>query len=537
MNQTKYIFVTGGVTSSLGKGIIAASLAKLLQARGYRTTIQKFDPYINVDPGTLNPYEHGECYVTDDGAETDLDLGHYERFLNVPTSQANNVTTGRIYLSVIEKERRGEFLGKTVQVVPHITNEIKDRMQLLGNSGDYDIVITEIGGTVGDIESLPYIESVRQLVWELGEHNGIVIHLTLVPYLAAAGELKTKPTQHSVKTLMESGIKADILVCRTEHEISEELRNKLALFCNVKREAVIQSIDASTIYEVPNLMLEEGLDVVALKKLDLPKKAAPDLKNWNIFLKRLKNPKHTVNIGLVGKYVEMQDCYKSILEAFIHAGAANETKVNVISIHSEHIDANNIKEKFSNLDAILVAPGFGERGIEGKIAAVQYARENKVPFFGICLGMQMAIIEHARNVLGFVDANSTEMNEHTAHPVVNLMEEQKTVTDKGGTMRLGAWKCDIKKESLAYKIYGKETISERHRHRYEYNSSYVEQLQKAGLQATGVNPDTGLVEIVEIKDHPFFIGVQYHPEYKSTVANPHPIFVNFVAAAVQAKKK
>ena len=537
MNQTKYIFVTGGVTSSLGKGIIAASLAKLLQARGYRTTIQKFDPYINVDPGTLNPYEHGECYVTDDGAETDLDLGHYERFLNVPTSQANNVTTGRIYLSVIEKERRGEFLGKTVQVVPHITNEIKDRMQLLGNSGDYDIVITEIGGTVGDIESLPYIESVRQLVWELGEHNGIVIHLTLVPFLAAAGELKTKPTQHSVKTLMESGIKADILVCRTEHEISEELRNKLALFCNVKREAVIQSIDASTIYEVPNLMLEEGLDVVALKKLDLPKKAAPDLMNWNIFLKRLKNPKHTVNIGLVGKYVEMQDCYKSILEAFIHAGAANETKVNVISIHSEHIDANNIKDKFSNLDAILVAPGFGERGIEGKIAAVEYARENEVPFFGICLGMQMAIIEHARNVLGFVDANSTEMNEHTAHPVVNLMEEQKTVTDKGGTMRLGAWKCDIKKESLAYKIYGKETISERHRHRYEYNSSYVEQLQKAGLLATGVNPDTGLVEIVEIKDHPFFIGVQYHPEYKSTVANPHPIFVNFVAAAVQAKKK
>ncbi len=537
MNQTKYIFVTGGVTSSLGKGIIAASLAKLLQARGYRTTIQKFDPYINVDPGTLNPYEHGECYVTDDGAETDLDLGHYERFLNVPTSQANNVTTGRIYLSVIEKERRGEFLGKTVQVVPHITNEIKERMQLLGNSGDYDIVITEIGGTVGDIESLPYIESVRQLVWELGEHNGIVIHLTLVPFLAAAGELKTKPTQHSVKTLMESGIKADILVCRTEHELSEELRNKLALFCNVKREAVIQSIDASTIYEVPNLMLEEGLDVVALKKLDLPKKTAPDLKNWNIFLKRLKNPKHTVNIGLVGKYVEMQDCYKSILEAFIHAGAANETKVNVISIHSEHLDASNIKEKCANLDGILVAPGFGERGIEGKIAAVQYARENKVPFFGICLGMQMAIIEQARNILGYADANSTEMNEHTAHPVVNLMEEQKTVTDKGGTMRLGAWKCDIKKDTLAYKIYGKETIFERHRHRYEYNNAYVNQLESAGLISSGVNPQTGLVEIVEIKDHPFFIGVQYHPEYKSTVANPHPIFVNFVAAAVEAKKK
>ncbi|REH01988.1 CTP synthase [Flavobacterium aquicola] len=537
MNQTKYIFVTGGVTSSLGKGIIAASLAKLLQARGYRTTIQKFDPYLNVDPGTLNPYEHGECYVTDDGAETDLDLGHYERFLNVPTSQANNVTTGRIYLSVIEKERRGEFLGKTVQVVPHITNEIKDRMQLLGNSGDYDIIITEIGGTVGDIESLPYIESVRQLVWDLGENNAIVIHLTLVPYLAAAGELKTKPTQHSVKTLMESGIKADILVCRTEHEISDEIRNKLALFCNVKREAVIQSIDASTIYEVPNLMLEEGLDVVALKKLDLPKKAAPDLKNWNTFLKRLKLPKHTVNIGLIGKYVEMQDCYKSILEAFIHAGAANETKVNVISIHSEFIDSENITEKLQDLDAILVAPGFGERGIEGKIETIRYARENKVPFFGICLGMQMAIIEYSRTILGLADANSTEMNDKTSNPVVNLMEDQKNVTDKGGTMRLGAWKCDIKPDSLAYKIYGKTSISERHRHRYEYNSQYVDQLQKAGLISSGVNPDTGLVEIVELADHPFFIGVQYHPEYKSTVANPHPLFVSFVAAAVKGKKK
>jgi CTP synthase len=537
MNQTKYIFVTGGVTSSLGKGIIAASLAKLLQARGYRTTIQKFDPYLNVDPGTLNPYEHGECYVTDDGAETDLDLGHYERFLNVPTSQANNVTTGRIYLSVIEKERRGEFLGKTVQVVPHITNEIKERMQLLGNSGDYDIVITEIGGTVGDIESLPYIESVRQLVWDLGENNAIVIHLTLVPYLAAAGELKTKPTQHSVKTLMESGIKADILVCRTEHEISDEIRNKLALFCNVKREAVIQSIDASTIYEVPNLMLEEGLDVVALKKLDLPKKAAPDLKNWNTFLRRLKFPKHTVNIGLIGKYVEMQDCYKSILEAFIHAGAANETKVNVISIHSEFLDSENIEEKLSGLDGILVAPGFGERGIEGKIETIRYARENKIPFFGICLGMQMAIIEYSRNILGYVDANSTEMNENTKHPVVNLMEDQKNVTDKGGTMRLGAWKCDIKPDTLAYKIYGKASISERHRHRYEYNNQYVDQLEKAGLISSGVNPDTGLVEIIELADHPFFIGVQYHPEYKSTVANPQPIFVSFVAAAVKAKKK
>ncbi|MBA4154614.1 CTP synthase [Flavobacterium sp.] len=535
MNQTKYIFVTGGVTSSLGKGIIAASLAKLLQARGYRTTIQKFDPYINVDPGTLNPYEHGECYVTDDGAETDLDLGHYERFLNVPTSQANNVTTGRVYLSVIEKERRGEFLGKTVQVVPHITNEIKERMQLLGNSGDFDIVITEIGGTVGDIESLPYIESVRQLLWELGHENAIVIHLTLIPYLAAAGELKTKPTQHSVKTLMESGIQADILVCRTEHELSDELRQKLALFCNVKREAVIQSIDASTIYDVPNLMLEEGLDKVALKKLNLPEKAAPDLKQWNDFLFKLKNPKHTVNIGLVGKYVELQDSYKSILEAFIHAGAANETKVNIVSVHSEHIDKTNVAEKLKDFDGILVAPGFGERGIEGKIETVRYVRENNVPFFGICLGMQMAVIEYARTVLGYTDANSTEMNSQTSHPVIDLMEEQKTITDKGGTMRLGSWKCNLEPNSLAHKIYGKSQIAERHRHRYEYNSGYRDQLENAGLKASGINPETGLVEIVEIENHPFFIGVQYHPEYKSTVANPHPIFVGFVEAAVKHK--
>jgi len=535
MAQTKYIFVTGGVTSSLGKGIIAASLAKLLQARGYRTTIQKFDPYINVDPGTLNPYEHGECYVTDDGAETDLDLGHYERFLNVPTSQANNVTTGRVYLSVIEKERRGEFLGKTVQVVPHITNEIKERMQLLGNSGDFDIVITEIGGTVGDIESLPYIESVRQLVWELGENNGIVIHLTLVPFLAAAGELKTKPTQHSVKTLMESGIKADILVCRTEHELSEELRNKLALFCNVKREAVIQSIDASTIYEVPILMQQEGLDVVALKKLDLPHHSKPDLLNWNTFLSRLKNPKYTVNIGLVGKYVELQDSYKSIIEAFIHAGAANETKVNVISIHSEYLDSENVSEKLKGLNGILVAPGFGGRGIEGKIETVKFARENNIPFLGICLGMQMAVIEYSRTILGHSDANSTEMNESTINPVIALMEEQKTITEKGGTMRLGAWKCDIKDNSLAHKIYGKTSILERHRHRYEFNGDYLDALEKTGLKASGVNPDTGLVEIVEIENHPFFIGVQYHPEYKSTVDNPHPLFVSFVAAAVRSK--
>ncbi len=535
MNQTKYIFVTGGVTSSLGKGIIAASLAKLLQARGYRTTIQKFDPYINVDPGTLNPYEHGECFVTDDGAETDLDLGHYERFLNVPTSQANNVTTGRVYLSVIEKERRGEFLGKTVQVVPHITNEIKERMQLLGKTGEYDIIITEIGGTVGDIESLPYIESVRQLVWELGENNSIVIHLTLVPYLAAAGELKTKPTQHSVKTLMESGIKADILVCRTEHELSDDLRQKLALFCNVKREAVIQSIDASTIYEVPSLMLKEGLDVVALKKLALSEKSSPDLTQWNEFLHRLKNPKQTINVGLVGKYVELQDSYKSILEAFIHAGAANEVKVNVISIHSEFTNAENISEKLKGIDGILVAPGFGERGIEGKIETVRYAREKGIPFFGICLGMQMAVIEYARNILGYTDANSTEMNLQTSYPVISLMEEQKNIVDKGGTMRLGAWKCAIEENSLAYKIYNKNVISERHRHRYEFNNEYRELLENAGLKCSGINPDTGLVEIIELENHPFFIGVQYHPEYKSTVANPHPIFVSFVAAIKKHK--
>ena len=537
MNQTKYIFVTGGVTSSLGKGIIAASLAKLLQARGYRTTIQKYDPYINVDPGTLNPYEHGECYVTDDGAETDLDLGLYERFLNVPTSQANNVTTGLCYLSVIEKERRGEFLGKTVQVVPHITNEIKERMQMLGNSGNFDIVITEIGGTVGDIESLPYIESVRQLLWELGEGNGIVIHLTLVPYLAAAGELKTKPTQHSVKTLMESGIKADILVCRTEHELSDDLRQKLALFCNVKKEAVIQSIDASTIYDVPNLMLEEKLDLVTLKKFNLPEKASPDLTQWNEFLQKHKNPKNQVKIALVGKYVELQDSYKSILEAFIHAGAANETKVNLVSVHSEYLDANNVSDKLTGFDGILVAPGFGGRGIEGKIETVRFARENKIPFFGICLGMQMAVIEFSRNVLGWHDANSTEMNSETSFPVIDLMEEQKDITQKGGTMRLGAWDCTLENDSLAFQIYGVHTISERHRHRYEFNGRYLEELKKAGLNPSGVNPKTGLVEVVEIKNHPFFIGVQYHPEYKSTVANPHPIFVNFVKAAVNHNLK
>ncbi len=536
MSQTKYIFVTGGVTSSLGKGIIAASLAKLLQARGYRTTIQKLDPYINVDPGTLNPYEHGECYVTEDGAETDLDLGHYERFLNVHTSQANNVTTGRIYQSVIEKERRGEFLGKTVQVVPHITNEIKERIQLLGKSGDYDIVITEIGGTVGDIESLPYIEAVRQLLWELGDNNGIVIHLTLVPYLAAAGELKTKPTQHSVKTLMESGIKADILVCRTEHHISDEKREKLALFCNVKKEAVIQSIDASTIYDVPILMQEEGLDTVALKKLALSDIMEPDLNQWREFLARHKNPKSEVTIGLIGKYVELQDSYKSILESFIHAGAANEVKVTIASIHSEHLSGDNIKDTMSGLDGVLVAPGFGERGIEGKILAVQYAREHNIPFLGICLGMQMAVIEYARNVLGLTDANSTEMDENTSAPVINLMEAQKSITNKGGTMRLGAWDCELKAGSLVQEAYnGATNIAERHRHRYEFNNAYKEKLEQAGMLPTGLNTETNLVEIVELPAHPWFVGVQYHPEYKSTVANPHPLFVGFVKAVLEQK--
>ncbi|MFD1162454.1 CTP synthase [Hwangdonia seohaensis] len=533
---TKYIFVTGGVTSSLGKGIIAASLAKLLQAQGYRVAIQKLDPYINVDPGTLNPYEHGECYVTEDGAETDLDLGHYERFLNVPTSQANNVTTGRIYQSVIQKERRGEFLGKTVQVVPHITDEIKHRVQLLGNSGDYDIVITEIGGTVGDIESLPYIEAVRQLRWDLGDNNGIVIHLTLVPYLSAAGELKTKPTQHSVKTLMESGIQADVLVCRTEHDLPEDLRRKLALFCNVREEAVIQSIDASTIYDVPNLMLEQGLDKVVLKKLAL-KSTTPDISKWNQFLARHKNPKSEITIGLIGKYVELQDSYKSILEAFIHAGAENEVKVNIESVHSEYINSDNAKLKLSHLDGVLVAPGFGERGIEGKIDAVKYVRENNVPFFGICLGMQMAVIEFARNVLNIADADSTEMNPDTKNPVIDLMEEQKNITDKGGTMRLGAWACDLKIGSKVRDIYKAETINERHRHRYEFNGSYKVQIEEAGMVATGLNPETGLVEIVEIPEHPWFVGVQYHPEYKSTVANPHPLFVAFVKAALNNHKR
>ena len=533
---TKYIFVTGGVSSSLGKGIIAASLAKLLQAQGYRTTIQKLDPYINIDPGTLNPYEHGECYVTNDGAETDLDLGHYERFLNVPTSQANNVTTGRIYQSVIDKERRGEFLGKTVQVIPHITDEIKHRIQILAKSGDYDIVLTEIGGTVGDIESLPYVEAVRQLKWEMGNQNALVIHLTLIPYLSAAGELKTKPTQHSVKTLMESGVQADVLVCRTEHELSDGIRTKLARFCNVKREAVIQSIDASTIYDVPNMMLEEGLDKVVLNQLQLESRN-PDLTSWNNFVTKLKNPKGDVVIGLIGKYVELQDSYKSILEAFIHAGAANEVNVKVVSIHSEFLNAENVTSKIAHLDGILVAPGFGERGIEGKIEAIRYVRENKIPFFGICLGMQMAVIEYSRNVLGLHQANSSEMDDKTPFPVIDLMETQKQVTEKGGTMRLGSWKCDLLEDSKVAAVYNETSIMERHRHRYEFNNDFKQQIENSGMKATGFNPDTGLVEIVEIPNHPWFIGVQYHPEYKSTVANPHPLFLSFVRAALNYKTK
>lgn len=531
MANTKYIFVTGGVTSSLGKGIIASSLASLLQARGYSVTIQKLDPYINIDPGTLNPYEHGECYVTNDGAETDLDLGHYERFLNRPTSQANNVTTGRIYQTVIDKERRGDFLGKTVQVIPHITDEIKRRIQLLGNTGEFEIVITEIGGTVGDIEALPYIESVRQLRWELGE-DCIVIHLTLVPFLSATGELKTKPTQHSVKALQESGVQPDILVCRAEHELGDDIKRKLALFCNVKKEAVIESLDASTIYEVPIMMHKEKLDEVALKKLNLPTKNEPDMSRWREFLTRLKYPEQEVEIGLVGKYVELKDSYKSIAESLVHAGSETETKVKVRWIHSEKLTPENVARQCKDLDAILVAPGFGERGFEGKIATVQYARENDIPFLGICFGMQAAVIEYARNVIGWADAHTTEVKPDAGHPVIDLMAEQKKITNKGGTMRLGANDCMLKKNSRAAAIYGRDMISERHRHRFEFNNTYLRDFEDAGLFASGTNPETGLVEIVEIPQHSFFIGVQFHPEYKSTVANPHPLFVNFVKAAI-----
>ncbi|MBN1118421.1 MAG: CTP synthase [Bacteroidales bacterium] len=532
MPNTKYIFVTGGVTSSLGKGIISASLAKLLQARGYSVTIQKLDPYINVDPGTLNPYEHGECYVTDDGAETDLDLGHYERFLNIPTSQANNITTGRIYQSVINKERRGDYLGKTVQVIPHITDEIKRRILLLGSKHKFDFVITEIGGTVGDIESLPYIEAVRQLKWELGQYNTLYIHLTLVPYLQASGELKTKPTQHSVKELLENGIQPDILVLRTEHELTPELRKKVALFCNVDHEAVVQSIDVSTIYEVPILMQKEKLDETVLRKMNLEIKEKPKLERWKNFLKRLKNPKHKVKIGLVGKYVELADAYKSINEALIHAGAVNEAEVEICFIHSETLEESGAEEVLKGLDGILVAPGFGDRGIEGKIMAAKYARENNIPFLGICLGLQCAVVEFARNVLNFEKAHSTEMSRKTDYPVIDLMEEQKGITEKGGTMRLGAYPCTITKGTKVFEAYKTQNISERHRHRYEFNNTYFEDFKKAGMIPVGINPETELVEIMELKDHKWYIGVQFHPEYSSTVINPHPLFVSFIKASI-----
>ncbi|MFM2146459.1 MAG: hypothetical protein RL732_1295 [Bacteroidota bacterium] len=535
--MAKYIFVTGGVTSSLGKGIIAASLAKLLQARGLRVTIQKFDPYINVDPGTLNPYEHGECYVTEDGAETDLDLGHYERFLNIFTSQANNVTTGRIYQTVINKEREGAYLGKTVQVVPHITDEIKRRMLLLGQNNEFDIIITEIGGTVGDIESLPFIEALRQLQWELPDEDTVVVHLTLIPYLKAAKELKTKPTQHSVKMLSQEGVQPDVIVCRTEESLSPDIRRKIALFCNVKQEAVIEALDASTIYEVPLIMVKEKLDLICLKKMNITGYPEPELGKWKEFIDKLSHPKGKVTIGLIGKYIELQDAYKSILEAFVHAGAMNECKVQIQNVHSEFITADNVAEKLGQLDGLLVAPGFGHRGVEGKIIAVKYARENKLPFFGICLGMQMAVIEFARNVLGLTQAHSTEMDPQTPDAVIDLMEQQKTVTSKGGTMRLGSYPCAIKPQTLAHRIYGKDLISERHRHRWEFNNKYIRQFEAAGMLASGKNPESGLVEIVELAEHPFFIGVQYHPELKSTVENPQPVFVHFIKAAFDYAKQ
>ncbi len=532
MPSTKYIFVTGGVTSSLGKGIISASLAKLLQSRGYKVTIQKLDPYINIDPGTLNPYEHGECFVTDDGAETDLDLGHYERFLNVPTSRANNITTGKIYQSVIDKERQGIFLGKTVQVIPHITDEIKYRIRLLAKEGDFDFVITEIGGTVGDIESLPFIEAVRQMKWELGT-SALVIHLTLIPFLSAAGELKTKPTQHSVKMLLEYGVQPDILVCRTEHHLSKELRRKIALFCNVSPSAVIESIDASSIYDVPLLMREEKLDEVVLEKLKIENAKPSNINDWENFVTRLKNPSQTIDIGLVGKYIELKDSYKSIIESFIHAGVVNNCKVNIQWIHSEELNSENVSSKLKKLQGVLVAPGFGHRGIEGKITAIKFVRENNIPFLGICLGMQCAVIEFARNVLGHKGANSTEMDSATAFPVIDLLESQKKVKNKGGTMRLGSFPCSITHDSLAHKIYDSDVIKERHRHRFEFNNDFLSEFESAGMIASGFNSEQGLVEIVELNNHPWFVGVQFHPEYKSTVEKPHPLFVSFVGAALK----
>ena len=534
--KAKYIFVTGGVSSSLGKGIISASLAKLLQARGFSVTIQKLDPYINVDPGTLNPYEHGECYVTEDGAETDLDLGHYERFSSTPTSQANNVTTGRIYQTVINKERKGEYLGTTVQVIPHITDEIKRSVKILGETGDYDFVITEIGGTVGDIESFPFVETVRQMKWELG-HDCAVVHLTLVPYLKAAGELKTKPTQHSVKTMLEQGVQPDIIVCRTERPLNDGIKTKIAQFCNVTPDSVIESIDAETIYDVPILMREEKLDIAVLEKTHtkIPKKL--DLTNWEQFLKRLKNPKYEVDIALVGKYVELKDAYKSINESFVHGGSANECKVNIKLIHSEQIIASTAQNLLKNVDGILVAPGFGGRGIEGKIEAIRYARENDIPFLGICLGMQCAAIEFSRNVLGHPEAHTTEINPETSFPVIDIMEKQKEIKDMGGTMRLGSYECKLDKRSKSFEVYQKDSISERHRHRFEFNNKYRELFEASGMRLAGINPKEDLVEIIELVDHPWFVGVQFHPEYKSTVRYPHPLFVGFIKAAIDYKNK
>jgi len=535
LSKPKYIFVTGGVASSLGKGIISASIARLLQARGYSVTIQKLDPYINVDPGTLNPYEHGECYVTEDGAETDLDLGHYERFTNQPTSKSNNVTTGRIYKSVIEKERKGEYLGKTVQVIPHITDEIKRRIYAMAEE-DVDVIITEIGGTVGDIESQPFIESVRQLRYSLGYRNTALVHLTLIPYMAASGELKTKPTQHSVKALLENGLQPDILVLRAEHPLSTALKRKVALFCNVDANAVMESIDVPTIYEVPLKMHEQHLDEVVLDKLNLTADKEPDMAAWSAFVEKVKHPSKKIEIALVGKYTELPDAYKSICESFIHAGAVNDCKVKLRYVNSEKITRESAAAQLGKMSGILVAPGFGNRGIEGKIEAVRFARENNIPFLGICLGMQCAVIEFARHVLNLADANSSEM-EQTPHPVIDLMEEQKGVTAKGGTMRLGAYPCALKKGSKVAAAYGKLNISERHRHRYEFNNDYLEQFEAAGMKAVGVNPDTNLVEVVEIENHPWFVGTQYHPEYKSTVLSPSPLFVAFVKAALAYAEK
>ncbi len=536
MADTKYIFITGGVTSSLGKGIISASLGKLLQERGFKVSIQKIDPYLNIDPGTLNPYEHGECYVTEDGAETDLDLGHYERFLDVRMSHDNNVTTGQIYQTVINKERKGDYLGKTVQIIPHVTNEIKARIKSLAKKYKLDFVITEIGGTVGDIESLPYIEAVRQLKWELGKNNAIDIHLTLVPYLSAAKELKTKPTQHSVKLLLENGVQPDIIILRTEKPLTKEIKQKISLFCNIDIDSVIEAIDVNSIYEVPLKMQTEKLDVTVIKKLELKIGKTPSLKPWRNFLYNLQNYEHTIKIAAIGKYVELQDAYKSINDSFIHAGANQKIKAEVHWIHSERINESNYKEILKDFDGILVAPGFGHRGIDGKILSVKYARENKIPFLGICLGMQMAVIEFARNVLHFEDANSTEMYQNTPFPVIDIMEQQKSITNLGGTMRLGAYPCDLKEGSKAFSAYKKIHIKERHRHRYEFNNDFLEDFEKKGMLATGINPETELVEIIELKNHPWFVGVQFHPEYSSTVLNPHPLFINFIKNSFQNKK-